>query len=141
MFPNLCVCNLLFLLEYLVVVSIELHLIISGMLLICQDYFECYCCPPRHLHAFLSLVSYVYILCFSIHDIHTEYQHGIFRFLKQTSQESKQNSKRKKYGKWSKCISRQKNTSRKESKQAYIWIVLHENVCLDCSIIKQDDPY
>lgn len=28
----------------------------------------------------------------------------------------------------------------KESQQAYIWIVLHENVCLGCSIIEQDDP-
>lgn len=42
------------------------------MLLICQDYFEFCCCPPRNVHAFLSLVSYVYILYSNIHAIHTE---------------------------------------------------------------------
>lgn len=58
--------------EYLEVVPIESHPLILNLPPTCQDYFEFYSCPPRHLHFLLSLVSYVNILCASIQAIHDE---------------------------------------------------------------------
>lgn len=118
-------------------------------LLFCQDYFEFYCCLPRHLHAFLSLVSYVYIVYSSIHAIHTEdsawhlqiIEADLTRAVNRTAKEKKRNMVNKASISLGKRIQ-----AEKESKQAYIglccikmyvWILLS----LNKMILSNCDPF